>query len=153
MAKRIILRLLDETLGQYVVGVDKKDLEVSLLRGRIRAVNLTLRPEAFAKLELPLTVAAGHVGSLSLDVPWTALMSEPVVLTLERVFVVLRPSASGAFRAPTAAASAQRAAGTHRDRPARTARRAAAHRRLDRRCCGRRPYRRGGGRADDVARQ
>lgn len=143
MAKRIILRLLDETLGQYVEGIDKNDLEVSLLRGRIRAANLTLRPEAFAKLQLPLTVAAGHVGSLSLDVPWTALMSEPVVLTLERVFIVLRPSASGAFPSYAAAASARRAAAAHLDRPARTAHSAAAHRRLYRDCHGRCPAQRG----------
>ena len=93
MAKRIVLRLLDEYLGQYVKGIDKKDLEVSLLRGRVRAANLTLRPEAFDKLQLPLTIAAGYIGSLSLDVPWTSLMSEPVVLTLERVFIVLRATA------------------------------------------------------------
>jgi len=53
--------------------------------------NLRLRPDAFAALDVPLVVRAGVIGTLALKVPWSRLGREPIVLSLDRVYLVAAP--------------------------------------------------------------
>jgi vacuolar protein sorting-associated protein 13A/C len=55
--------------------------------------NLRLRPDALASLALPVTVRAGLCGSLTLKLPWSKLGSAPVVLSLDRVYLLATPAA------------------------------------------------------------
>lgn len=54
--------------------------------------NLRLRPDALAALRLPVSVAAGLCGTLTLRVPWSRLGREPVCLSLDRVYLLARPA-------------------------------------------------------------
>lgn len=54
--------------------------------------NLRLRPEAFAALDVPLDVRAGVIGTLALKVPWSRLGREPIVLSLDRVYLLAAPA-------------------------------------------------------------
>jgi vacuolar protein sorting-associated protein 13A/C len=42
-------------------------------------------------LELPIEVVAGSIGKISLKIPWSSLSTNPVVISLEDVFIVALP--------------------------------------------------------------
>ena len=54
--------------------------------------NLRLRPDALAGLGLPVAVRAGLCGTLTLKLPWSKLGSSPVVLSLDRVYLLATPA-------------------------------------------------------------
>ena len=53
--------------------------------------NLKLRTDALKSLNLPVRVRAGFLGSLRLKVPWRALGMEPVIVELDRIFLLAVP--------------------------------------------------------------
>ena len=59
---------LNRYLGTYVQGLDTKSLKISVFKGDVTLTNLKLKPEALADLNLPITVKAGLLGSLTLKV-------------------------------------------------------------------------------------
>lgn len=63
-----MLYYLQQYLGKYVAGLDADALRISVLAGDVVLHNLQLKPEALSKLNLPITVKAGLLGSLKLKV-------------------------------------------------------------------------------------
>ena len=63
---------LNRYLGTYVEGLNQRDLKVSVFRGDVVLKNLKLKPEALADLNLPISVKAGLLGSLTLKVEYHA---------------------------------------------------------------------------------
>ena len=62
---------LNKYLGSYVYGLDPQSLKISVFKGDVQLNNLHLKPEALNALNLPITVKAGLLGSLTLKVrPW-----------------------------------------------------------------------------------
>lgn len=59
---------LNRYLGTYVYGVDPQSLKISVLKGDVVLHNLRLKPEALTDLNLPITVKAGLLGTLTLKV-------------------------------------------------------------------------------------
>ena len=59
---------LNNYLGKYVYGLDRESLNISVFKGDVVLRNLKLRPDALADLNLPVTVKAGLLGSLTLKV-------------------------------------------------------------------------------------
>jgi hypothetical protein len=53
--------------------------------------NLRLKPDALAELDLPITVKAGLLGSLTLNVPWSSLGRVPVDVTIDRLYILASP--------------------------------------------------------------
>lgn len=59
---------LNQYLGKYLTGLDAESLKISVWAGDVQLSNLSLKPEALADLELPVTVKAGLLGKLTLKV-------------------------------------------------------------------------------------
>ncbi|XP_024524741.1 uncharacterized protein LOC9654875 isoform X2 [Selaginella moellendorffii] len=83
---------LQKYLGKYVKGVSKEALKISAWQGNVELTNMQLKPEALLELKLPIKVKAGFLGSVKLKVPWSRLGQEPVIVTLDRIFVLAEPS-------------------------------------------------------------
>jgi vacuolar protein sorting-associated protein 13A/C len=83
---------LEKYLGNYVQGLSKEALKVSVWQGNVELTNMHLKPEALNALKLPIKVKAGFLGSVKLKVPWSRLGQEPVVVELDRIFVLAEPS-------------------------------------------------------------
>ncbi|KAK9827173.1 hypothetical protein WJX74_009221 [Apatococcus lobatus] len=79
---------LNKYLGAYVYGVDAHSLKVSVFQGDVVLENLQLKPEALADLNLPVVVRSGLVGSLKLKVPWASLGKSPVLVEMDRVYIL-----------------------------------------------------------------
>ncbi|KAK3153327.1 hypothetical protein QOZ80_2BG0170820 [Eleusine coracana subsp. coracana] len=84
--------LLQKYLGNYVRGLNKEALKISVWRGDVELTNMQLKPEALNSLKLPVRVKAGFLGSVKLKVPWSKLGQEPVLVYLDRIFVLAEPA-------------------------------------------------------------
>ena len=88
--------VLQKYLGDYVYGLDKDALKVSIWSGNLVLKNLKLKPESLKFLGIPgLVVKTGLLGSLTLRIPWNRLGSEPVIVEFDRIYVLASLDASG----------------------------------------------------------
>lgn len=87
-----VSNLLQRYLGNYVRGLNKEALKISVWKGDVELTNMQLKPEALNALKLPVKVKAGFLGSVKLKVPWSRLGQEPVLVSLDRIFLLAEPS-------------------------------------------------------------
>ncbi|KAI6702353.1 hypothetical protein NL676_011489 [Syzygium grande] len=87
-----VANLLQRYLGNYVRGLNKEALKISVWKGDVELTNMQLKPEALNALKLPVKVKAGFLGSVKLKVPWSRLGQEPVLVYLDRIFLLAEPS-------------------------------------------------------------
>ena len=92
---------LNRYLGRYVEGIDQKSLAISIYAGNVVLHNLQLKASALAELDLPVTVKAGLLGSLTLKVPWNALGRTPVEVFVDQLYIIAEPKASSDDSATT----------------------------------------------------
>ncbi|XWS38677.1 hypothetical protein CRYUN_Cryun19dG0151500 [Craigia yunnanensis] len=83
--------LLQRYLGNYVRGLNKEALKISVWKGDVELTNMQLKPEALNALKLPVKVKAGFLGSVKLKVPWSRLGQDPVLIYLDRIFLLAEP--------------------------------------------------------------
>ncbi|XP_071478587.1 intermembrane lipid transfer protein VPS13A-like, partial [Diadema antillarum] len=89
----IISGLLNKYLSKYIKNLDGKNLELGIFNSSLELTDLQLKPEALAELNLPIEITAGHIGRIYVDFSWTGLFSEPVVVNVEDVLVLVSPLA------------------------------------------------------------
>ncbi|XP_031385571.1 uncharacterized protein LOC116199374 isoform X2 [Punica granatum] len=87
-----VANLLQRYLGNYVRGLNKEALKISVWRGDVELTNMQLKPEALNALKLPVKVKAGFLGSVKLKVPWSRLGQDPVLVYLDRIFLLAEPA-------------------------------------------------------------
>lgn len=90
-----VLHLLRRYLGEYVHGLSSEALRISVWKGDVVLKDLKLKSEALNSLKLPVTVKAGFVGTITLKVPWKSLGKEPVIVLIDRVFILAHPASDG----------------------------------------------------------
>lgn len=83
--------LLQRYLGNYVKGLSKEALKISVWKGDVELTNMQLKPEALNALKLPIKVKAGFLGSVKLKVPWSRLGQEPVLVHLDHIYLLAEP--------------------------------------------------------------
>lgn len=78
---------LNKYLGSYVYGLDPQSLKISVFKGDVQLSNLHLKPEALNALNLPITIKAGLLGSLTLkaSVPFPVRMPARVRRTRQQL--------------------------------------------------------------------
>ncbi|CAC5405082.1 VPS13A_C [Mytilus coruscus] len=54
--------------------------------------NLDLKESALDDLDLPVKIKAGHIGKLTLKIPWKNLYTEPVVATIDGLYALAVPN-------------------------------------------------------------
>lgn len=89
MFEGILERILQSRLGQYIDGLDSKNLSIGVWSGNILIENASLKTEAFNKFKLPFTIKFGRISRLKATVPWTSLSSSPVEILLDTLMVII----------------------------------------------------------------
>ncbi|KAK8093549.1 hypothetical protein PG997_000234 [Apiospora hydei] len=97
MLEGLVAGLLNRFLGMYVKNFDPAQLKVGIWSGDVKLRNLELRKEALDQLKLPINVAAGHLGELTLVIPWSNLRGAPVKILIEDVFLLASPKEEAAY--------------------------------------------------------
>lgn len=83
--------LLNRFLGMYVRNFDPGQLKVGIWSGDVKLRDLELRREALDQLKLPINVVEGHLGQLTLTIPWSNLRGQPVKVFIEDVYLLAAP--------------------------------------------------------------
>lgn len=91
MLEGLVAGLLNRFLGMYVKNFDAKQLNVGIWNGDVKLRNLELRKEALDQMHLPINVVEGHLGQLTMSIPWTNLRGKPVRINIEDVFLLAAP--------------------------------------------------------------
>lgn len=91
MLEGLVAGLLNRFLGMYVKNFDAKQLNVGIWNGDVVLKNLELRREALDQLHLPVNVVEGHLGQLTMSIPWTNLRGKPVQVNIKDVFLLAAP--------------------------------------------------------------
>ncbi|XP_020520361.1 uncharacterized protein LOC18430003 [Amborella trichopoda] len=90
-----VLHLLRRYLGEYVQGLSAEALRISVWKGDVVLKDLQLKAEALNSLKLPVTIKAGFIGTITLQVPWKSLGKEPVIVLVDRIFALAHPAVDG----------------------------------------------------------
>ena len=80
--------LITSYLSKYIKNIKPSDLQLSFWGGDVVLYNLELRPEAIEeslKDLVPFNLKSGCVKKLTMHIPWTAIGSEAITLSLESV--------------------------------------------------------------------
>src|SRR5579862_3519645 len=91
MLEGVVATLLNRFLGMYIRNFDPKQLNIGIWSGDVMLRNLELRREALDQFRLPLNVIEGHIGLLTLQIPWSNLKGKPVKVYIEDVFILAAP--------------------------------------------------------------
>lgn len=91
MLEGLVAGLLNRFLGMYVKNFDPAQLKVGIWSGDVKLRNLELRREALDQLKLPINVMEGHLGELTLVIPWSNLRGAPVQVFIEDVYLLASP--------------------------------------------------------------
>lgn len=91
MLEGLVAGLLNRFLGMYVKNFDPTQLKVGIWSGDVKLRNLELRREALDQLKLPINVMEGHLGELTLVIPWSNLRGAPVKVFIEDVYLLASP--------------------------------------------------------------
>ena len=78
MFESLVANILNRFLGSYIENFDPKQLNIGIWSGDVKLKNLRLKKESLDKFKLPLDVKFGHIGELTLQIPWSNLKSKPV---------------------------------------------------------------------------
>lgn len=97
MLEGLTAGLLNRFLGMYVKNFDPTQLKVGIWSGDVKLRNLELRKEALDQLKLPINVVEGHLGELTLVIPWSNLRGAPVKIFIEDVFLLASPKEEAAY--------------------------------------------------------
>ncbi|KAI2622272.1 vacuolar protein sorting-associated protein 13 [Xylaria nigripes] len=99
MLEGLVAGLLNRFLGMYVKNFDPTQLKVGIWSGDVKLRDLELRREALDQLKLPINVMEGHLGQLTLVIPWSNLRGAPVQVFIEDVFLLASPKEEAAYDA------------------------------------------------------
>jgi len=97
MLEGLVAGLLNRFLGMYVKDFDAKQLNVGIWNGDVKLRNLELRKEALDQMHLPINVVEGHLGQLTMSIPWTNLRGKPVRINIDDVFLLAAPKQDEAY--------------------------------------------------------
>ncbi|XP_075975072.1 intermembrane lipid transfer protein VPS13A-like isoform X2 [Anticarsia gemmatalis] len=100
MFEGAVAGILNRLLGKYVQDLDTENLNVGIFSGNVNLTDLKLKPEALYELDLPIDVKIGTIGRIGLQIPWTGLYTQPVVVHIEDVLVLVGPAISNSYFDP-----------------------------------------------------
>eukprot|EP01050_Picozoa_sp_SAG11_P001579 SAG11_NODE_69_length_18453_cov_37.601613_17_plen_399_part_00 len=91
MIRKLVCKALNEGLGGMIEPLSPESLNVSI-SGKAFLENVRVRPEFVQEMGLPLSLNAGTVGSIEIDIPLAHLKSKPIVVKIKDVLISLSPN-------------------------------------------------------------
>lgn len=91
MFESLLEQILQKYLGKLILGLNSQNLKVGIWRGNVVIENVSIRPDIFQGLNLPISLKFSSIGKLSLQVPWSNLSSSPIEILLDRVYLIIVP--------------------------------------------------------------
>ncbi|XP_053604237.1 intermembrane lipid transfer protein Vps13 isoform X1 [Plodia interpunctella] len=89
----IVVDVLNRFLGSYVENLNRSQLKLGIWGGDVVLDNLVLKQNALEELNIPVQTVYGHLGKLVLKIPWKNLYGASVEATIDRLFLIVNPTA------------------------------------------------------------
>lgn len=87
----ILEKVLTKVVGEYISGIDSKNLNVGIWQGDVTIENVSLKQNIFEMLELPVQIRFSHINKLSMKIPWRNLSTSVVEVFLDGVYIIISP--------------------------------------------------------------
>ncbi|EFA76521.1 hypothetical protein PPL_10289 [Heterostelium album PN500] len=92
MFEGFVADLLTRYLGKYIKTLNTENLKIGIWSGDVTLENLELKKRALENFNnLPFTVKEGFLGKLSIKIPWNNLKTEPVIIIIDKLYIVATP--------------------------------------------------------------
>ena len=97
VAKKLVIRLMEEFLGEYVINVSPENLKVAVLRGKIKLENVQLDGDLIGSHVLSAVGLSGFAvisctaEKLRANIPWGKLEKEPTTFELTGLQLICVP--------------------------------------------------------------
>ncbi|XP_042338235.1 vacuolar protein sorting-associated protein 13C-like [Plectropomus leopardus] len=91
----LVSDLLNRFIGNYVENLDKSQLKIGIWGGNVVLENLRVKENALSEFDVPFKVKAGQIGRLTLKIPWKNLYNDAVVASLDGLYLLVVPGATG----------------------------------------------------------
>ena len=88
MLESLVANILNRTLGAYVENFDSNQLNIGIWSGDVTLNNLKLKPESLDSLDFPIDLKCGHLGTLTMQIPWSNLKNKPVKILIEDCYLL-----------------------------------------------------------------
>ncbi|KAH8253644.1 hypothetical protein KR032_006328 [Drosophila birchii] len=88
----VVADVLNKVLGDYIENLDRKQLKIGIWGGDVVLQNLKIRANALDEMDLPVQLIYGFLGKLVLKIPWKNLYSQPVIVNVEDLYVLVSPN-------------------------------------------------------------
>ncbi|OMJ71711.1 hypothetical protein SteCoe_29997 [Stentor coeruleus] len=89
--EKVVSKVLNKFLGDFIQNLDSENLDISLCRGKIEMRDLKLKQEALHILGLPFNIAYGVIKSIDINIKWTKLNSSPLRISISGFHVYITP--------------------------------------------------------------
>ena len=85
--------LLKKFLGSFVEDGDaiKEKIQVGVFSGLIILENLRLKSSLLSLIDIPISLSYGYIGRLELRIPWGNLGVDPVMVIIDKIYLVIEP--------------------------------------------------------------
>lgn len=97
MLESIVANILNRSLGAYVENFDPNQLNIGIWSGDVTLSNLKLKPESLDKLELPIDLKCGNLGTLTMQIPWSNLKGKPVKILIQDCYILITAKLQNSF--------------------------------------------------------
>uniref|UniRef100_A0A1I8IRW7 Vacuolar protein sorting-associated protein 13D n=2 Tax=Macrostomum lignano TaxID=282301 RepID=A0A1I8IRW7_9PLAT len=92
MLEGVISYILQKYVGKYVENFNSEKVSFGVFQGDVTLENLPLKSDALLDIfDLPVEIVSGHIGKISLKIPYTQLRSQPWLFTIEKLYIVAKP--------------------------------------------------------------
>ncbi|XP_052841610.1 intermembrane lipid transfer protein Vps13 [Drosophila gunungcola] len=88
----VVADVLNKVLGDYIENLDRNQLKIGIWGGDVVLQNLKIRENALDDLDLPVQLIYGYLGKLVLKIPWKNLYSQPVIVNIDDLYVLVSPN-------------------------------------------------------------
>ena len=92
MLEDVVASVLGQYSDKYLQDFDANALKISWTKGDVTLNNLTLKPSAFRDLHPKIRVVSGHIRQLKIKISYLRLKSEPVLIKVDGLLVLLGTS-------------------------------------------------------------
>jgi vacuolar protein sorting-associated protein 13A/C len=91
MFEKIVEKIIQSCLSDYIQGLESQQLKVSLWSGKIELENVMLNPEILIKLQLPMVFKFTRIRKIDVVIPWSALTTKSVEIKINGIYCVAVP--------------------------------------------------------------
>ena len=89
MLERYVASALASILSDYIQDVSADNLKLSLWAGVAHLHNIWFRRDALDRFGLPFSLQYGYIGEISIQIPWSAIYTQPCRIIFNKVSLVL----------------------------------------------------------------